>query len=208
VSDSRDEASIAGAEGSVQKSQEHEGRVDPLALSKHIKQPGEAPVHLWNPPYCGELDMRIARDGTWYHEGRPVRRDALVKLFSSVLKREDERYYLVTPVEKVGIQVDDCPYVARTVEITGNGTDQQVLFTLNTDQRVLVDEQHYLTVGYSTGSDEPHPTVHVRNGLFALLSRSVFYQLVDLAESRQEQQKIKLGIWSAGQFFELGNVDP
>lgn len=151
--------------------------------------------------------MRIARDGTWFHEGKPVRRKALVRLFSSVLKKEDDRYYLVTPVEKVGIRVEDCPFVVRTVEFSGSGQDQQVVFLLNTDEQVLVDEQHYLRVEQPAGSDEPHPIVHVRNGLFALLSRSVFYQLVEAAESRQDRQHTVLGIRSAGAFFELGKVE-
>ena len=119
---------------------------DPLTLSKHIKQPGAAPVHLWDPPYCGEMDMRIARDGTWYHEGRPIRRDALVTLFSSVLKKEGERYFLVTPVEKVGIQVEDCPFVARTADISGSGKDLQVRLVLNTGEQVPMDSQHPLEV--------------------------------------------------------------
>ncbi|MBT8146632.1 MAG: DUF1285 domain-containing protein [Gammaproteobacteria bacterium] len=181
---------------------------DPLALSRHIKQSGPAPVHLWDPPFCGDMDMRIARDGTWYHEGSPIRRDALVKLFSSVLKKEDEKYFLVTPVEKVGIQVDDCPFVVRTAEISGAGSDQRVSFVLNTGEQLPLDEQHYLSIGTDPDSDEPHPTVHVRSGLFALLSRSVFYQLVEAAESRQEHGQIKLGICSAGHFFELGEIKP
>jgi len=151
--------------------------------------------------------MRIARDGTWFHEGRPIRRQALVKLFSSVLKKEDDRHFLVTPVEKVGIQVEDCPFVVRTADITGSGPEQVVSLTLNTDEQIIIDEQHCLTVENRTGSEQPHPVVHVRSGLYALLSRSVFYQLVEVAESRQDQQQIELGIWSAGQFFELGKFE-
>ncbi len=174
---------------------------DPLSLSRHIGQPGPAPVHLWNPPYCGELDIRIARDGTWFHEGQVIRRDALVRLFSSVLKKEGDNYFLVTPVEKVGIKVEDCPYVARGMEITGSGSDQEVRILLNTGEWVLVDEHHPLKIGKRDKSDEPHPTVLVRDGLFALLSRSVFYQLVDAADGESGSL---LGIWSAGHFFSLG----
>ena len=207
MSDSHKQAGEGDTVGSVHESSETSKKSDPLALSRQIKQPGIAPVHLWNPPYCGEMDMRIARDGTWYHDGKPIRRKALVKLFSSVLKREGNRYYLVTPVEKVGIQVEDCPFKVRTVEILGSGPDQQVSFTLNTDEQVLVDDQHALRVEQLAGSDEPHPVVHVRSDLFALLSRSVYYQLVEVAETIPDRQKIKLGIWSAGHFFELGKID-
>jgi hypothetical protein len=177
---------------------------DPLSLSRHIKQSGPAPVHLWDPPYCGEMDMRIARDGTWFHEGKAIRRGALVRLFSSVLKKEGDRYFLVTPVEKVGILVDDCPYVAQRLEISGSGTDQQLRLFLNTEEEVLIDGQHPLEIEQLAGSDEPHPTVHVRNGLRALLSRSVFYQLVDAAESGEGESETLLGVWSAGHFFRLG----
>jgi hypothetical protein len=178
---------------------------DPLSLSRHIKQSGPAPVHLWDPPYCGEMDMRIARDGSWIHEGKAIRRDALVRLFSSVLKKEGDRYFLVTPVEKIGITVDDCPYVAQRLEISGSGADQQVRVILNTGEQVLIDGQHPLEVGELAGSDQPHPTVHVRNGLNALLTRSVFYQLVDAAESGEGESEALLGIWSAGHFFKLGS---
>ncbi|MCB1672133.1 MAG: DUF1285 domain-containing protein [Pseudomonadales bacterium] len=149
--------------------------------------------------------MRIARDGTWFHEGRPIRREALVQLFASVLKKEQGRYYLVTPVEKVGIQVDDCPFVACGAEWTGSGPELSLILTLNTGDRVTVDKAHPLTVSTLPDSEEPHPVVLVRNGLEALLSRNVFYQLVDAAESRSRDGRTCLGIYSKGEFFELGS---
>lgn len=191
----------AGADGATASG------LDPLTLSRHIKVSGAAPVHLWNPPYCGEMELRIARDGTWYHEGNPIRREALVKLFSSVLKKEGDRHYLVTPVEKVGIEVDDCPFVARTVDIEGAGRDRQVTLTLNTGEQVVLDEQHPLLVTQSKDSQQPHPTVLVRNGLLALLSRNVFYQLVEQAESAESGGQTLLGIHSRGTFFALGSLD-
>jgi hypothetical protein len=177
---------------------------DPLQLSRHIKKPGPAPVHLWDPPFCGELDMRIARDGTWYHEGRPIRRPALVQLFSSVLKREGDRHFLVTPVEKVGIQVDDCPFVVVAAEVSGSGQAQRIELTLNTGEQLVVDGEHGIEVAVASETGEPHPVVQVRGGLYGLLSRNVFYQLVEHAESRQSDGKSELGVWSSGHFFKLG----
>ena len=180
--------------------------VDPAKLSSLIHSPGPAPVHLWNPPYCGEMDLRIARDGTWVHEGRPIRRAALVRLFASVLKKEGERFFLVTPVEKVGIQVEDCPFLATGVDIVDPGPLQQVIFTLNTAEQVVVDEAHPLTVSQRAGSDEPHPIVHVRDGLDALLTRSVFYQLVEVGETRLRDGSSSLEIRSCGDVFQLGDL--
>lgn len=179
------------------------GQLDVASLARQIRQRGPAPVHLWNPPYCGEMDLRIAKDGSWIHEGRPIRREALVRLFSSVLKREGDRYYLVTPVEKVGIQIEDCPFVARLAEVHGAGPEQRIVLALNNGESVTIDHDHPLRVSASPGSDEPHPVVPVRAGLDALLSRSVFYQLVALAQPRDESPDGPLGIWSAGCFFPL-----
>jgi hypothetical protein len=178
-------------------------RFDVASLARQIRQPGPAPVHLWDPPYCGEMDLRIARDGNWIHEGRPIRREALVRLLSSVLKREGDRYYLVTPAEKVGIQVEDCPFVAQLAEVHGAGPDQRIVLALNNGESVTIDHDHPLRVAVAPGSDEPHPVVPVRAGLDALLSRSVFYQLVALAQVRDDSPDGPLGIWSGGCFFPL-----
>ncbi|MFM1897362.1 MAG: hypothetical protein RLZZ385_2436 [Pseudomonadota bacterium] len=159
-------------------------------------------MHLWNPPYCGEMDMRIAADGTWYHEGAPLRRPAMVKLFSNILKREGERYFLVTPVEKVGIQVDDCPFVTVALDAEGSGNDQRLVFTLNTGEQVTLTGDHGLQVETRTNG-EPHPVLEVRNGLHALVSRKDFYRLVGLAESGPEPGSPRLGVWSNGGFFPL-----
>ncbi|MBN2631406.1 MAG: DUF1285 domain-containing protein, partial [Rhodobacteraceae bacterium] len=115
------------------------------ALSALPKK-GPAPVHLWNPPYCGEMDMRIARDGTWFHDGTPIGRAGMVKLFSSILRREGARYYLVTPVEKLGIQVDDAPFVAVDVVSAGAGPDQRLTFHTQTDDVVTAGEGHAIRV--------------------------------------------------------------
>ncbi len=177
---------------------------DTDSLSRLIKQPSPAPVHLWDPPYCGEMDMRIARDGTWYHQGRPIRRLAMVQLFSSVLKKENDKFYLVTPVEKVGIRVDDCPFVAQSLDTDGQKEARRLLFTLNTKEQIVADKAHAIIVEEDPDSGEPHPMIHVRNGLNALLARSVFYQLVELADGQPSGGGDLIRVRSAGCFFQLG----
>lgn len=189
---------------------------NPENLLKNIaKQKGPAPVHLWNPPYCGEIDMRIAADGRWYHEGSPIGRLAMVQLFSSILRRDDDgHYYLVTPVERVRISVDDCPFVAQALDVEGSGADQQLRFTLNTQDQVVAGADNRITVTVDAGG-QPHPTIHVRHGLDALISRSVFYQLVDLAhvdptpdknsDQKKNQEKTNsLVVFSGAEKFTLG----
>jgi len=179
---------------------------DTSSLLRGLKDfKGPAPVHLWNPTHCGEIDIRIARDGQWYHEGSPIQRPELMQLFASVLRREpDGSYCLVTPVEKLTIQVDDCPFVAQLLEREGSGREQVLRFTLNTGERVAADEEHPLTV--DTRDGEPHPVVHVRSGLDALLARAVFYQLVELAEREKVDGQECLVVWSGGVKFMLGSA--
>jgi hypothetical protein len=178
---------------------------------------GPAPVHLWNPPYCGEIDMRIAADGRWYHEGSLINRPRMVQLFSSILRRDDDgHFYLVTPVERVRIKVDDCPFVAQLLDIDGEGAAQQLRFTLNTGEQVVAGAQNALQFDCDD-EGSPHPTLHVRHGLFALISRSVFYQLVDVAQiqplSDDDKKDIKnndkdskLVLLSAGVVFDFGAI--
>lgn len=174
---------------------------DPFAMVSEIKTQGPAPVHLWDPPYCGEIDLVICRDGSWVHEGRPIRRQAMVRLFASILKREGDRFYLVTPVEKVGIRVEDCPFLIVAMQVDNPGPSQSVRFTTNTDESVVLDAGHPLTVN-AEHSSEPHPVIEVRNGLQGLLTRAVFYRLVELAQPGPEPAT-EAGIWSAGQFHPL-----
>lgn len=152
--------------------------------------------------------MRIARDGTWFHEGRAIRRPAMVKLFSSILLREGEEYFLVTPVEKVRIQVEDCPFLVIQMEVEGKGQDQTIVFTTNTDESVRVDATHPITVSSSGAKNEPHPTVHIRNGLNALINRAVFYRLVEIAEESVVKGHRRMGVWSNHVFFALGDIEP
>lgn len=177
---------------------------DPFALVSKIKTRGPAPVHLWNPPFCGDIDMRILRDGTWLHEGRPIRRKPMVQLFASILLREaDGQFYLVTPAEKVRIQVDGCPFVIISMENSGEGSAQQIGFTTNTGEAFALDAAHGLLVTENPETGEPHPVVHVRSGLNALIGRNVFYQLVELAELKTGTPTAVLGVWSGGVFFSL-----
>ncbi|WP_134682200.1 DUF1285 domain-containing protein [Paracoccus ravus] len=136
---------------------------------------GPAPVHLWDPPYCGEIDIEIRADGTWYHEGSPIGRPALVRLFASILKREGERHYLVTPVEKLGIKVQDAPFVAVDAELGAT-----ILFTTNLGDQIAAGLDHPVTVRGT--SDTPRPYLHVRAGLMALIDRKTFYRLAEFAE--------------------------
>lgn len=163
------------------------------------KTRGLPPVHLWNPPFCGDLDMRIARDGTWFYEGSPIGRPGLVKLFSSILKKEGDRFFLVTPVEKVGITVDDAPFVAVDFEVEGGGPDQVLRFVTHVQDHVTASADLPIRVLRDTDTGEPSPYVMVRSGLEALIDRKSFYRLVELGAHHDGW----FGIWSSGAFFPI-----
>lgn len=163
-----------------------------------------APVHLWNPDFSGELDMHITRDGTWYHEGGPITRLALAQLFSGILRlEEDGRYYLITPVEKWAIQVDDVPFVAVRMEVQGQGEEQQLRLFTSLEHEVVAGREHPLTVKVDADTDEPSPYILLRDNLKALIHRNVFYQLVELAQEYQLEGETRLGVWSSGIFFPI-----
>ncbi|MEP1519833.1 DUF1285 domain-containing protein [Ascidiaceihabitans sp.] len=168
-----------------------------VASINATKTRGLPPVHLWNPPFCGDLDMRIARDGTWFYEGTPIGRPGLVKMFSSILKREDGKYFLVTPVEKVGITVDDAPFVAIDFDAVGDGKDQKLRFVTQVDDRVVAGPDAPIRVERDPQTGEPSPYVLVRSDLEALIDRKSFYRLVDLGVHHDGW----FGVWSSGQFF-------
>jgi hypothetical protein len=155
------------------------------------------PVHLWNPPLSGDIDIRIAADGRWYHEGTAFERAALVKLFASILKREGEAHFLVTPVEKWRIRVDNTPFVAVDCEVLGEGREQQLVFVTNLGERVHCNVVHPLQLRVQGA--EPQPVVDVRNGLLARVARSVFYRLVDSGVVVASAGGA--GLWSGGEFF-------
>ncbi|WP_370162056.1 DUF1285 domain-containing protein [Limimaricola soesokkakensis] len=160
---------------------------------------GPAPVHLWDPPFCGDLDMRIARDGTWFHEGTPIGRERMVKLFASILKREGDRHYLVTPVEKVGIAVDDAPFVAVDVAREGEG----LRFTTNLDETAVAGPEHPIRVVRDPETGEPAPYIEIRSGLEALIDRKSFYRLVELGETAPHEGEDWFGVRSNGMFFPI-----
>ncbi len=173
-------------------------------LAQLPKGKGPAPVHLWNPAFCGNIDMRIARDGTWYYQGTPIGRKPMVKLFSNIIRRDGDEYFLVTPVEKVGISVEDAPFVAVTLDVEGQGESQLLRFTTQVDEQVEAGLEHPLRVLIDPDTEEPSPYLRVRTNLEALVHRNVFYQLVELAVSRPINGQSWLGVWSGGTFFPIG----
>jgi len=166
---------------------------------------GLPPVHLWNPPYCGEIGMRIASDGTWFYQNSPIGRKRLVRLFSSVLRRdEDGRHYLVTPVEKIGIDVDDAPFLAVEMLVEGVGQKQKLSFRTNVDDVVHCGADNPLRFELEERSGGLKPYLLVRGRLEALVTRALYYDLVELAVWRGEGAQARFGIWSSGAFFEMG----
>ncbi len=164
---------------------------------------GLPPVHLWNPPDCGELDMRIARDGTWFYMGTPIGRPELVRLFSTILRKDDDRYVLVTPVEKVGIRVDDAPFVAVDFERSGSGDDQVLTFTTNVGDKAAAGPEHPIRVERDPETGEPSPYVLMRARLEALIDRKSFYRLVEIGEHVEYEGKRWFGLRSGGEFFPI-----
>lgn len=168
------------------------------------KTKGLPPVHKWNPPFCGDLDMRIARDGTWFYLGTPIGRERLVRLFSTVLRHdEDGKYYLVTPVEKVGITVDDAPFLAVAMKVEGEGKNQVLTFTTNVGDETVAGTEHPMRFVIDAETGEPAPYVHVRARLEALINRAVFYDLVELGVEERHEGRQWFGIWSGGVFFPI-----
>ncbi len=157
------------------------------------------PVASWNPQHCGDSAMRIARDGTWFHEGSPISRQAMVRLFSTILRREpDGSFVLVTPVEKLTIQVEDAPFVAVELKSEGEGEGRSLAFRLNTGDLVVADADHPLR--FEAGEEGPLPYLRVRGGLDALVARPVYYELAELALAEGGDPP---GLWSRGAFFPM-----
>ena len=171
------------------------------AASKGRK--GPPPVHLWDPPYCGDLDIRIARNGMWWYLGTPIGRLELVKLFASVLKLEGGKYYLVTPVEKIGITVDDAPFVAVDFTVAGEGETRVLTFETNVGDLTVAGPGNPIRVVRDPETGEPSPYVHVRRGLEALIDRKSYYRLVDIGEHQEVDGKRWFGLRSGGEFFPI-----
>lgn len=172
-----------------------------LSAAKLASKKGPAPVHLWNPAFCGDLDMRIARDGTWFYLGTPIGRHALVQLFSSIIRKDGEDYFLVTPVEKVGIQVDDAPFLAIDFDVTGSGPEQSLTFTTNVGDSVTAGSDHPIRVSFDPDTSEPAPYILVRANLEALIDRKSFYRLVDIGSTQDIDGTEFFGLWSDGKYF-------
>ena len=154
--------------------------------------------------HCGDFGIRILRDGTWLYHGSPITRKPLVRLFSSVLRRERDSYWLVTPVERGRIEVDDAPFTAVEMTIDGTGAAQRVTFRTNVDDTVTADDAHPLRVVLDHATGAPSPYIEVRHGLEALIVRAVYYDLVERGETRVVDGEEIYGVWSAGTFFRLG----
>ena len=171
--------------------------------AKKAGKKGPPPVHLWDPEFCGDLDMRIARDGTWFYLGTPIGRMPLVKLFSSIIRKDGDDYFLVTPVEKVGITVDDAPFVAIDFDVTGSGKDQEITFTTQVDDTAIAGPGHPIRVKRDPETDEPSPYVLIRTNLEALIDRKSFYRLVDIGVHSAFEGESWFGVWSKGTFFPI-----
>jgi hypothetical protein len=184
------------------------GTLDGLVNNaRGASQKGPPPVHLWNPPFCGDLDMRIGSDGTWYYLKTPIGRPALVKLFASVLKREDDKYFLVTPVEKCGITVDDAPFMAVEMRVEDDGGGRVLHFRTNVDDWVSCGPEHALRFEVEPGTGGLKPYLHVRRDLWAKVSRALFYDLVELGEERDVEGEAMFGVVSGGAFFAMAPAE-
>ena len=179
--------------------------LDPEAIVAQLPKGKVPPVDSWHPDFSGELDMRISRDGTWLYLGSPIKRHRMVKLFASILRHdEDSRYYLVTPVEKFAILVEDAPFRAVAMDVHGTGRDQVLTFRTNVDDEVMAGPDHLIRLDIDPETAEPSPYVHVRGRLEALINRPIFYDLADLGLEESYDGKCQFGVWSAGVFFPLG----
>src|SRR5690348_134051 len=174
---------------------------------------GLPPVHLWNPPYCGDIDMRIAADGTWFYQKTPIGRAALVKLFASVLKREGDRYFLVTPVEKCGITVEEAPFLAVELAVdeaderAESGSGRVLRFRTNVDDWVIAGPDHPLRFEPESATGGLKPFLHVRRDLWAKVTRALFYDLVELGEERDVAGTRMFGVASGREFFAMAPAD-
>lgn len=183
------------------------GGFDPAALGQQLKgQEGIPPLEQWNPEFCGDIDMRIARDGRWYYEGSPIGREAMVRMFSRVLWKEGDKYFLKTPVEKVGIQVEDVPFQVVSVEHEMGAKGVEMVFTTSTGDRVRADAEHPIRVEFDRKTQEPTPYLMIRFGMEGRISRNVYYQMVELGRLVEHKHSTELVMDSAGETFSLGEL--
>jgi len=188
----------------AKEGQRQAGGLDAIAGALGAASRNWAPaVHLWDPPFCGDLDLRIAADGIWHYLKTPIGRPALVKLFASVLKREGDKYYLVTPVEKCGIRVDDAPFLAVELKAETQAGQRLLHFRTNVDEWVACGPQHGLRFEPDHAGGGLRPYLHVRRGLWAKVTRAVFYDLVELGEEREVDGERMFGVASGAAFFAM-----
>ncbi len=174
-----------------------------MAELARVKGKGPPPIHLWHPDNVKDIDMEIKANGDWYYLGTPIERPRLVHLFASVLRREGDDYYLVTPVEKCRIRIEDVPFQVVSLAVTGEGDSQQVQFTTNMAEDLLLDADHPLRFSFDPETNEPSPYVMVRDGLEARLNRNTYYHLAELLTEHQIDATNWLGVWSCGSFFKV-----
>jgi len=179
--------------------------LEAIAAALPREKRGPPSVEQWNPPFCGDIDMKIATDGTWFYQKTPIGRLPLVKLFASVLKREGDKYFLVTPVEKVGIAVEDAPFLAVELSVA-RGAEQVLKFRTNVDERVEAGPGHALRFEAEPETGGLKPYLHVRRGLWAKVTRALFYDLVELGEERVVDGKLMFGVASHGKFFAMAEA--
>jgi hypothetical protein len=188
--------------------QDNTGGLDGIAaIVRDTGGKGPPPVHLWNPPFCGDLDIRIASDGTWYYLGTPIGRVPLVRLFASVLKREGDKYFLVTPVEKIGIVVEDAPFLAVEMRREDTGAYSRLHFRTNVDDWVTCNAEHTLRFVREEASGGLKPYLHVRRDIWAKVTRTLFYDLVELGEERDIDGERMFGVASGEVFFPMTRAD-
>lgn len=171
-------------------------------LFKACQQNKLPPVHLWNPPHCGDIGLKIDENGKWWYQGTTIKREAMVKLFSTILrKEEDGSHVLVTPVEKIIIEVEDTPFIAVETQIEGSGEQQKIFVRTNVDDVITIDNEHEITFKTDPENDGLKPYIHVRNGLLARLTRTMTFDLLNHLEEKTLDGEKVLGIWSSGYFF-------
>src|SRR4051794_739933 len=189
------------------KQRQQSGLETLAGAAKEAVGKGAPPVHLWNPPFCGDLDLRIASDGTWFYLGSPIGRAALVKLFASVLKREGDKYFLVTPVEKIGIRVDDAPFTAVELNVEEGEGGRVLRFRTNVDEWITAGPENQLRFEPEPDTGGLKPYLHVRRDLWAKVSRALFYDLVALGEERAIDAVTMFGVASMGEFFVIAPAE-
>lgn len=170
---------------------------------RKIKLTGPAPVNSWDPDFCGNINIKIQKDGTWLYNGSPINRIKLVKLFSNILKKEGNNYFLVTPVEKVGIMVEDAPFLINNLDITGQGRGKTFDFTTQVGDTVRLSKNNPLRFTFNSKSFEPSPYILVRNNLEALIDRKNFYRLINSGETSEYKNENWFGVWSENTFFPI-----